>query len=202
MNNGELNIKENKTGKIVICILSVLLIVALGYICYDKLIKSDKSVEPTPTNKPAETVVKVERIELTEENQTVNVGGKEFKIRKDSSSYLFIDDAGQTLWDIESVYADHAYVTDDFIIFTVTAQNWEAVTYAINKEGNEIAVNDYASNDELDVDQNRYQIHDLVIRNGVLEAKGQVFCGLEGNCPDEDLVVTYENNVLTFTPKK
>ena len=53
--NNELNVKSNNNSKIIIVILAVLLIGALGFICYDKFINKEKPPVPTPSTIPEPT---------------------------------------------------------------------------------------------------------------------------------------------------
>ena len=50
--NNELNVKSNNNSKIIIVILAILLIGALGFICYDKFINKEKPPVPTPSPSP------------------------------------------------------------------------------------------------------------------------------------------------------
>lgn len=54
--NNELNVKSNNNSKIIIVILAILLIGALGFICYDKFINKEKPPVPTPTPVPTDDV--------------------------------------------------------------------------------------------------------------------------------------------------
>ena len=95
------------------------------------------------------------------------------------------------------------YVNYLDILFTIQGQDWESITYAIDKEGNEISIDDVnKEGNETGEDERRYQIHDVIIVDGSLQASGHLFCGTEGNCPDINLALTYENNTITVAPKK
>ena len=50
--NNELNVKSNNNSKIMVVVLAVLLIGALGFICYDKFINKEKPPVPIPTPSP------------------------------------------------------------------------------------------------------------------------------------------------------
>lgn len=210
--NNELNVKSNNNSKIIIVILVILLIGALGFICYDKFINKEKPPVSTPISNPgdndsnSEKITTLKRIQLSDVDQIANVDGKEFKIKKEvtvDGAFLLIDDAVQYVWDLETAYAEFAYVTNKYIIFTVNAQDWETITYAIDKEGNQISVDDVnKEGNEKGEDERRYQIHDLKIVDGKLQASGHLFCGIDGDCPDIDLMLNYENNIITVAPKK
>ena len=47
--NNESNVKQNNGSKVIIAVLAVLLIGALGFICYDKFINKEKIPVPAPT---------------------------------------------------------------------------------------------------------------------------------------------------------
>ena len=65
--NNELNVKSNNNSKLIIVILAVLLIGALGFICYDKFINKEKPPVPTPSTIPEPTnKEETENIELAE----------------------------------------------------------------------------------------------------------------------------------------
>ena len=158
----------------------------------EKTISNEKTAEPIIINNAL--ITKLERIEITDNDQIVKIGEKEYKIKKEitvDGAFLLIDDAIRELWNLETAYAEYAYVTDKYILFTVTAQDWESITYAINEEGHQILTND-----------NEYQIHDLKIIDGVLHASGHIFCGADGDCPDKDLVIVYAEDKITVNEAK
>ena len=215
MNNGDLSGKSNNSVKIIIILIVALLIGVLGFICYDKFINKEKPPVPTPTpistsstdgnESGSEKITTLKRIQLTDVDQIANVDGKEFKIKKEitvDGAYLLIDDAIQYVEDIETAYAEYAYVTDKYIIFTVNAQEGETIAYAIDKNGNSISIDDVNKDEnEKGEDKQVYQIHDLKIVDDNLQASGHVFCGLDGDCQDIDLILKYENNTITVLPK-
>ena len=199
--NNNTNLKVNI--KIVAYIVFGLAIIFIGFICYDKFFNIEKApvVNPTPINTISDDKIKVlNRVEIKDQDQVVKIEDKEFKIRKEitvDGAFLLIDDSIQELWDLETVYADFAYVTNKFILFTVAAQDGESIVYAIDKDGKEIATDDTDGTNE----EARYQIHDITLNNDVIETKGHVFCGLDGNCPDKDLIIKYENNKISVVLK-
>ncbi len=184
---------KNKSGsKIGIIILTLILIGAIGFVCYDKFFNTEKLPVPTPIQKDDKTsdnnITKLTRITITDTNQLVTIGNKEYNIKKEvtvDGAFLLINDAIQELWDMETVYADYAYVTNKYIIFT-TKEDLETIVYAIDEEGNEIATND-----------NKYQVHDLKVTDNKVYAKGHVSCELEDSCQEEELIITYENDIIT-----
>ena len=216
--NSELSSSSNNYSKLIIASLAILLIGAIDFICYDKFINTEKPPVPTPSPTPSvtlsdnesdsEKITMLKRIQLSDVDQIANVDGIEFKIKKEvtvDGAYLLIDDAVQDLWDFETAYAEYAYVTNKYIIFTVDAQDWETITYAINRDRIEISVDDVnKEGNEKGEDERRYQIHDLKIVDGKLQASGHLFCGIDGDCPDIDLMINYnyENNAIIVTPKK
>ena len=105
--------------------------------------------------------------------------------------FLLIDDSVQELENNETVYADFAYVTNKFIIFTLIGQDNEVISYAIDEFGQ-----------RLNVDDGNYQIHNLELLDGNIEASGHIFCGLDGDCPDINLIIQYDAKKITVTPKK
>ena len=139
-------------------------------------------------------ITSLNRMEITDTNQITKIGNKEFKIKKEvtvDGAFLLIDDAIREVLNMETVYADYAYVTNKYIIFTLIAQDWEKVVYVINENGEQVSVDD-----------GDYQIHDLKIVDGKVEAKGHIFCGLDGDCPDKDLIIKYEDNQIIISPIK
>lgn len=178
-----------------IVILLLLIIVPVGFICYDKFFNIEKPPVPTPI--PTNDIVvdkinSLSRIDVNETDQVVNVDGKEYKIKREitvDGAFLLIDDSVIEVAGETTVYADNAYVTDKFIIFTMAAQDGEMISYIMDKEGNEVTYND-----------NEYQMHDFILVDGVLHASGHVFCGLDGDCPDKDLIIKYNNNEIIVSP--
>ena len=194
--NNELN--NNSRNKLIIVILGVVLVGALGFICYDKFINNEKPPIPTPVVIPSNDVDKdkittLKKVTITDIDQIVNIGEKEFKIRKETTidgSFLLIDNDIRNIGDMETVYADFAYATNKFMFFTIIGQDGELISYAIDSTGKEITFND-----------NKYQMQDIKLVDGNLEASGHIFCGLDGDCPDKKLQIKYENNAITVLPK-
>ena len=196
------NVKTNdKFRMIFMVILLLLLIVPVGFFCYDKFFNKEQPPIPTVTPTPTETteivdnkVTSLERVEITDTEKTVNVDGKEFRIKQEltvAGAYLYINDVVQISKDNETIYADIAYVTNKYIIFTNPGQDGEIISHAIDKDGKQIIVN-----------TNDYQIHDIVLANDILEARGHILCGLDGDCPDKTLIIKYENDTIVVLPKE
>ena len=199
--------KEAKTSDkfrmLFLVILLLLLTVPVIFVCYDKFINKETPPIPTPTISPEPTettlivddkITSFERIEITDTNKIVNVGGKEFTIKQEltvDGAYLYINDVVQVPTDNETIYADIAYVTNKYIIFTNPGQDGEIISYAIDKDGKPITVND---NDD--------QMHDIVLLKDNLEASGHIFCGLDGDCPDKTLIIKYESDTIKVLPKE
>ena len=153
--------------------------------------KQDNNITIKDNN--SNTITDVRRVIITNDNQVVKLDDMEYKLKKEISvdgAFLLIDDQMIDLENSEVLYAEIAYVTNKYLIFTVAAQDWESIVYVMDKDGKAIA---FESND--------YQIHDLKVNDGILYASGHIFCGVDGNCPDKDLVIKYENNSITISPK-
>lgn len=188
---------EEKKKKMIIPVLvfALVLIAALVvlYFCNNK----GKSENTKGNNdKPSinEKITTVSKITIKDTDQVVKIGEKEFKIRKETNvdgSFLLINDKTINTDDGGTIYADTAYVTNKFIIFTVIGQELDDIVYAIDQDGNKIKIED-----------NKYQIHDLKVVNEHLQASGHIFCGLDKDCKDVDLDIIYENNKIIVTPKQ
>lgn len=194
-NNLDKKVKANdKFRMIFMVILLLLLIVPLAFISYDKFFNKETPPEPTPSLVPTDdtyddTITIFNRINIDENEQVINVDGVQYKIKKEISvDGVFLLINGETL-DLEAseiAYADVAYITNKFIIFTIIAQDGEVISYIMDKDGNEITFND-----------NKYQMHDIKLVDGKIVASGHIFCGLDGDCPDKDLIIEYKNNTIT-----
>ena len=206
--NNELNVKSNNNSKIIIVILAILLIAALGFICYDKFINKEEPPVPTPvpmiTPSPTSTdsikventivideTIKLKEISIPNSDEEINLDyiGHNYLIQiKDGN--LFINNEQIIDSNNDPVSAQTIYVTNQYILFTAVAQDLSVASYAIDKDGNKINIVD-----------NNYQIHNLVSEGNYIKAKGHIFCGLDGYCPDKDLIIKYENNTITVMKK-
>ena len=198
--NNELNNSSSNYSKIMIATLAILLIGALGFIIYDKFINKEKPPVPTPTpttiptptnNEFTDEITTLKEISIPNSDEEVNVdfNGKNYLIQiKDG--HLFINNKQIFNSNNDPLSAQNVYVTNKYILFTEVAQDWSVASYAIDSDENKI-----------DIVDNDYQIHDLKLENGVLTAKGHIFCGLDGDCPDKDLIIKYDNSIITISPK-
>ena len=207
--DNDVNKKSTGTYKIIIFLLVLLLFGAIGFICYDKFINTEKppipnnedtTNTPTPNNEEKENIVivdkitKFERTEVVDTDKAITIGDKEYKVRKETTvdgAYLLIDDAVRERGDFETAYADFVYVTNYFAIFTTVAQDGEVLSYAIDQNGNRIITND-----------NEYQMNNIKLSDGIITANGHIFCGLDGDCPDKELIILYADNTITVKPKQ
>ena len=197
--NNELNVKSNNSSKIMVVVLAILLIGALGFICYDKFINNEKPPVPTPvpttptnTTEKNDSLTILNKLELTTENQSIQVGGNTFNVRipSENKGGLYINNS---LVREYGYGVDHVYVTDDFAFFTLHGQFDSAIEYAIDSNGNEI---------KLQV--GNYYIHDIRLDNGLIVGKGMDAVEAldeNSNAVEKELVVKYENGVITITSK-
>lgn len=144
--------------------------------------------EVESTNK----LTKIENIELTNDNQLIKVGNRNYyvKIGTDNQyGYLYVaDEDNNILIDFDAERnVQNGYLTDKFMFFTTVAQDGEMIAYVVNENG------------EVVVNNNEYQMNSFKILDGNLHASGHIFCGLDGYCPDQDLLIKYENNTLIVT---
>lgn len=194
----ENNVKEKNNSGTIIAILCILLLASIGFICYDKFLKKEDKecpkteckCEKNESNFNNETSIKsLSEINFTEDYKTVKIGNRIIKIQLDEDSHLLIDDNyvyGSN--NSDKIVAMHTYLTDKFVFFTDVGQDGEVIEYAIGENG-AILVND-----------NDYQMMNFKLNNGYLHASGHIFCGLDGDCPDKDLIIKLEGNVLTVEP--
>lgn len=194
----ENNVKKKNNSGIIIAVLCILLLASTGFICYDKFLKKedkecpkiDCQCEKNGSNFNNETSIKsLSEINFTGEYKTVRIGNRNIKIQVDEDSYLLIDDNyvyGSN--NSNKIVAMHTYLTDKFVFFTDVGQDGEVIEYAVGENG-AIVVND-----------NDYQMMNFKLNNGYLQASGHIFCGLDGDCPDKDLIIKLEGNVLTVEP--
>ena len=211
------NEKNKGIGKnIIIAVLVVLLLIAGGYIGYDKFLKNNnesKNIDNCPicevcekcetnTNECnclnnsqnyGEKLSGFKEIKLTKENQTIKIGSREFKVKNGTyenvDGYLSIDDyVVNYSHGLGKVHMGHLYLTDKFMFATSSSQDGDYIAY-VKGEKNEIGINN-----------NEYQMHDFKLVDGYLHASGHIFCGLDGDCPDKDLIIKYIDNTLIVVP--
>ena len=197
--NNELNIKSNNSSKIIIAILAILLIGALGYICYDKFIDNEKTPVPTPTPTASSEIVGVKEITVTKENQQVKVGNNTLNIKQCDGEFLedalCINDKPKYKNGVENDYiaVQKMYVADNFIFFTGYGQFYEWINYAVDENGNEIKVK-----------ENDYSFNGAHFENGEIVTSGVDMIKTLNEEKEEfiTLVIKYENDMVTIEPKK
>ena len=190
---------EKKTSVIIILLFTMVLMLLLILLYFFNNKNVESNTDKGNSNSNQDTVVvhkitSVSKITINDTDQVVNVGDKKFIIKNETNvdgSFLLIDNKTQNTDDGGTVYADNAYVTNKFIIFTVIGQEWDDIVYAIDQDGN-----------KLKIEGSNYQIHDLKVVNEHLQASGHIFCGLDEDCPDVDLDIVYEDNKIIVTPKQ
>lgn len=195
MENSNDNKKDIVIAILVFIIAVLIIVIALFYsgILTGKTNKTVNEDNNTAIEVNKNQIASVSRVEINDNNQEVSIGDSKFNIRKIltvDGAFLLVNDNTIEVGNSETVYAEFAYVTNKYIIFTVAAQDWESIVYVMDKDGKAIAF-----------ENNDYQIHDLKVNDGILYASGHIFCGVDGNCPDRDLVIKYENNHLVISPK-
>ena len=218
--NNEINGGKTNNNNIIIIVLTILLVGALGFICYDKFINTEKppvptpvptpSVNPTPTGTDNLEIIEIKEgdfkeIQLTESNKIINIGNKSFNIRiekmgdSDVAGPLYIDDVAITDKDDLNVHAAYAYVTNDFIFFIGYGQSFyvenetyqEYITYAIDSNG-----------DKINLSEHQYQLRDIHLESDEIVATGvNALDALEDKATPTKLVIKFENNTITVMPK-
>ena len=217
----EKNIKSSKCSKIVIIILSVLLIGALGFIGYDKFINREKSIDsvpvttsndkkceecpkctnnisecncPTCTSNLGEKISAVKELNISDKNQTIKIGKKEYKLREDNEGRLLINDEIVYNWGSNEVYIDdgNVYLTDKFLFVTVIGQFDEWIYYALGEKGEIIANN------------NHVQMKNFKVIGGYLHATGgsPTTSDYDMYIEKHDLLIKYIDNTLIVVDAK
>ncbi len=189
-------IEKKKSNTMLIIFTIVIMILLLAIILYGVLgNKKDDPVDKEPeTIVNVDKITTVDKIEITDTDKTIYIDTKEYKVKRETTvdgEFLLIDDNIVERDDSTTVFAQTVYVTNKFAIFTAVAQDWESVMFAMDKDGNKLTVND-----------NEYQIHDLKVLDGELHASGHIFCGLDGDCPDQDLLIKYDKDANTLNISK
>ena len=173
---------EKNNSKVIITILSVLVLCLAGFIVYDKTLNNNSKEN---TNNYGEKISSFKEIKLTTENQTIKIGNRQIKIKIDDFGELFINDYD------EKITVSKAYLTDKFIFFTGFGQDGEMIRYFLNEH----------SNFENGFNNNEYQMQDFKLVDGYVRATGHVFCGLECDATDKNLVIKYIDNTLIVIPE-
>lgn len=220
--NNEINNKKDNSLLIII-VLGILLIGSLGFICYDKFINTepakskdstpvvtpnDKQCEecqkcdnnisecncPTCTSNLGEKINTIKEVKVNDKNQTIKIGKKEYKVRRDSDYHLLINDESVNNWSGDEIYADHGniYLTDKFLFVTVVGQFDEWINYALGENGEIVANN------------NGVQMKQFKVTNGYLHATGGV--PIAGDYDmyvnEHDLLIKYIDNTLIVVDAK
>lgn len=202
-----------KKSKIIIAILTVVVLCLAGFIVYDKTLNSGNKTTVNPDNDQknendsktntdncpkcekcdnnssntnnnyGEKVTSLKEITLTTTNQTVTMGSTQYKVRKDANNKLFINDY------TNDIFVDHAYVTDKFIFFTVSGQVAEKIVFVQGENG------------KIGFNNNEYQMHNFKLTDGYIKTSGHIFCGLECDTTDKNLVIKYIDNTLIVIPE-
>ena len=199
---------EKKKAVIVILIFTMVIILMLAILFYlvldnnqpDADVKKDDcncgavtnctSIVPSLSN---EKVSSVKEINLTNKNQTVKIGNKEYKVKigtgNDHGMLQIDDNYVNTENSTEHIYVDHAYLTEKYMFFTISGQFAEWIAYVIGEEG-VVAVNN-----------NEAQMQDFKIVNGELHATGGVphSDGYEMVIDNNDLLIKFTDNTLIVT---
>ena len=198
--NNELEVKSNNSSKIIIVILAVLLVGALGFICYDKFINKEKPPIPTPipsnnneSNTDDNEIKYLKSLDLTDENQTIQIGGKSFKLHvEDFDEYdpgkLFINDTLIKENEFDGILAEIVYYTNEFAFFVAKGQsNNYYISYAIDRYGN-----------KLDIKGDSYQMEGFKLNNGIITATGAICCDATETTDSKikTLSINYVNNSI------
>lgn len=214
------NEQKNSSNKAIIIVLVLIIIGLLGFIVYDKFLQKDTKPETNMQEKECncpkceeskenensstssdfgEKITSLKKITITEKNQTIKIGKKEYNVRRDNEYNLLIND--------NYIYKDgieigidanengHLYLTDKFMFLTNPAQMEEYLEYAIDENGKIDIIND-----------NFLQMKDFKIVNSYLHASG-CFAktdekALELYCEYSDVIIKYADNKLIVTPFK
>ncbi len=207
--------RKHSYGKMIMIILVCLLVGIIVIICNNKSNNAEKPPVPkstaevlidTPTvPKPTSEVLidtptdnngytTLEMVKLVNENRNVIIGDNVFTVfNKLESKYVFINDKEIYDENGKNVSADLLYIIDNFAFFTRTDQV-ETIIYAIDSNGNKIKVQD-----------NGYYIREVRLEDGLVVCNGMKIADAvngKGSATEKELVIKYENNVVTIEPKK
>lgn len=209
--NNELEVKSNNSSKLIIASLAILLIGALGFIIYDKILKKEETKEcfknecqcekcDNTNNSLGEKISSLKKIIPTTSNQIVKIGKKEYKVRRDDKYNLLIND--EYIYDengfeigIDANGNSHLYLTDKFMFNTGSGQMDEHLDYAIDENGKINVIND------------KYiQMKDFKVVDGYLHATG-CFTKFDEEahelyCEYKDVIIKYIDNTLVVTENK
>lgn len=202
---------EKKKATIVILIFALVIAIMLSLLFYFTLDNgnskgdSDKTTtncncetaqnsETTACNCPkctsdlGEKLSSLKKVDVTEKNQTIKVGKKEYKVRRDSEYKLFIDDdnLNNVFGDPASIDNGYLYLTDKFMFVTSIGQFNEFISFALGENG------------EIVINNNDNQMADFKLVDGYLHATGGVAYddGNEMVVKSKDLFIKYIDNTL------
>ena len=136
-------------------------------------------------------ITSLKKINLTTTNQDIKIGGKTFKIRKNSDGTLYVND--QEIYDEGSAFVpDSVYLTDKYLFATVVGQFNEAIWYAFGEQG------------EIGVNNGGYTMQDFKVVNGYLHATGGIpyESGYDLDVDMKDLLIKFIDNTLIVTYAK
>lgn len=219
--------KKNNNYLTLCIILSSVVLLLGGFVIYDKVLRNDEGTnsikqkssecskcmecEKCKDNESitaqcnctnsnfGEKVSSVKKINLGNVNQKVTIGSKTFNLKVDNSDniqdVLYINNEVANSYhgynNLVILAPPVAYQTEKYIFFTSVGQDDDGIVYAIDENGKEIVIND-----------NGYQMHGFKIVDGYLHATGHIFCGLECDNSDKELVIKYIDNTLIVTEAK
>ena len=205
----DVNVKKSSNNKAIVIVLVLIIVGLLGFILCDKLKPKDskpvleKVILEKECNCPKceefgsnssiiiESTTSVKEINITEANQIFKLGNKGVLIKKDSSDHLYVNNqAAKKSVDDSEVGFIKAYLTEKYIFFTDIGLIGEGIVYAVNEDGKEITISD-----------NKYELNNIKMVNGNLQAKGSIYCGIDCNATSKDVVIKYANNTLTVVKK-
>lgn len=184
--------KKKKT-QLIIFVLLILLITAVCYIGYDKLI--DKGNNNSTNNNIVDTQSEVfKAIKMTTTAQTIQLKNSTLIVRVEKNDgsdvgRLYINDnlIRRDERDLLGIAVENAYYTDDFVFFTLFGQVDNYIVYALDDDGNELMIND-----------NNYQMHDIKYENDKIVATGVNI--LSDDKTPIKLLIKYENDSIIVEP--
>ena len=194
---------QTKNNGVLIALMAIIILILAGYIVYTKFIQNDNNsvvksngtrecnCSNSSTSCLGEKITSLKKIDLTTTNQEIKIGEKTYKIRKDNSGIMYVDDQKINHRN-ESFYPSFIYLTDKYLFATVTGQYYESVWYAIDEHG------------EIDISNDEYTMKNFKIVDGYLHATGGKLYSTEYDLMVDmkDLLIKYIDNTLIFTSSK
>ena len=183
---------DKKKSRLIISVLLILLLVALCYIGYDKLIdKGNNNTSNDPINTQSDVL---KAIRMATANQTIQLKNSTLIVRVEKNDgsdvgRLYINDnlIRKDESDLFGIAVENAYYTDDFVFFTLFGQTDYYIVYALDDDGNELMIND-----------NNYQMHDIKYENDKIVATGVNI--LSDDKTPIKLLIKYENDSIIVEP--